>query len=809
MPDPNIPAIPPDEAPGTSRRRFVAYVLAAPALAIAVRSGLINPFGESAAAAETARDAATGSSSQAGVLAAGGAGPAIATTPQVFDYYDLSDLLTDSCRPTNNLLTLDVGHDGIVRFLLPRAEVGQGITTSVAMILAEELDVPLHRVQVTLRDADPALLYNQLTGGSNTIHSLWEPLRAMAASARGRLSGAAAQQWGVSPSSVTTRDGAVYGPVGQVLEYGQLSAAAASSTTHEVSYTLKEASQYKVIGTRVTRLDAVDAVTGKKQFAMDVKVPNAKPCMVAHGPHIRATPKSLDNRAEILTMPGVTHVGLIATGVAVRAATFGQCIDAVRAMQVSWNPGTVDTINNTEVARALRSVELPMPSPAPGVETFEATFRFNFRSGSPLETNAAVADVRKDSAEIWSSLKNPIIAKQRIAEFLGMTADAVTVHCTTGGGSFGRHLFHDAAQEAAAASKLFGVPVRLMWHRTEDSRHGRVHPASVSRCRAGFADGSVVSWDMRHTSVATDYTHGLGEMYSGALTSQHYPGFPLSGNLTVAQGIYTLSAGMPYNVGQLTNFLNEHYDYDTFNTSSVRNVYSPDTATVRELMIDEVAKRMGLDPLEFRRKFLKSPRMLKVLNAVAERGQWGKKMAPGTAQGIAIHNEYKAVVVCLMEIDARPRTVNRKLKGGGYTGPRVTRVTIAADSGPIINPSGFEAMLMGGAMDGIAQALTAGLHYDEGLPLEGSWDDYHYTRQWNTPFVVDAFTVPSEETVPGGAGELGCGVSQAAAACAYSRAVGTMATEFPINFHKPLDFKVKTRTPPYPPSPTNGLKYVR
>jgi isoquinoline 1-oxidoreductase beta subunit len=795
----------PDEVAGTSRRRFVAYVLAAPTLAVAVQYGLIDVGGDRAYAAEIGRNA----KGAPGTLGADTSGQPIPSTPQVFDYYDLSDLLTDSCRPTNNLLTLDVKQDGTVHFDLPRAEVGQGISTAVAMIIAEEMDVPLHRVKVTLRDADPTLLYNQLTGGSNTIHSLWEPLRTAAASARGQLSNAAAEQWGVKPTAVTTRGGAVHGPDGQVLDYGRLSALAASATTHEVPFTLKTSTQYKVIGTRVTRLDALDAVTGKKQFAMDVKVPNAKPCMVAHGPHIRATPKSLNNKDAILKMPGVTHVGLISTGVAVRANTFGQCIDAVRAMDVSWNPGTVDTINNNIVTKVLESVELPIPPAPPGVDTIERTFRFNFRSGSPLETNAAVADVRADSAEIWSSLKNPIIAKQRLAEFLGMDADAVAVHVTTGGGSFGRHLFFDAAMEATEASKMFGVPVRLMWHRTEDSRHGRVHPASVSRCRIGYdASGTVLSYDLRHTGVATDYTHGLGEMYSGALTSAHYPGFPLSGNLSVAQGIYTLSASMPYNFGEVSNLLNEHYDYDTFNTSSVRNVYSPDTSTVRELMVDAVAQKIGMDPLEFRRKFVKNERMRKVLNAVAERGKWGRKMAPGTAQGIAIHNEYKAIVVCLMEIDARPRTVNRKIRDA-YTGPRVTRVTIGADSGPIINPSGFEAMLMGGAMDGIAQALTAGLHFEDGLPLEGSWDDYRYTRQWNAPFVVDAFTLPSDEEVPGGAGELGCGVSQAAAACAYARAVGKMPTEFPINFHQPLGFKVKTRIPPIPPSPNNGLKYTR
>ncbi len=791
---------------GTSRRLFVGYILAAPVFAVAVQSGLdlANPRDASASADGAAARAVPA----AGMRAAGENVNPVPSVSIPTDYYDLSDLLTDSCRPTNPLLTLEIGTDGIARFDLPRAEVGQGITTSIGMIIADELDMPLDKVKVTLRDADPTLLYNQLTGGSNTIHSLWETLRSLAATARAQLSEAAAKEWGVSVKDVTTREGVAYGPGGRSLDYGRLSAIAVSSVTKKVDYTLKTADQFNLIGKRVTRVDARDAVTGRKKYAMDLQVKDALPTMVCHGPTIQSKPEKLNNASEIKKMPGVTHVGVISTGVAVRARTFGQCIDAVRAMKISWSAGTVDDMNNKKVTQALREVELPIPPAAPGTEMIEHEFMFNFRSGSPMETNNAIADVREDSAEVWSSLKNPIIAKQRFGEFLGLDASKVTVHCTTGGGSFGRHLFHDAAQEAVESSKLFGKPVRLMWHRTEDSRHGRVHSAAVSRVRALYNKSSVLGFDFRHTAVATDYTHGLGEIYSGSLTATDYPGAPVSGNLTVAQGIYELTTNLPYNFGPNSSFLNEAFEFDTFNTSSVRNVYSPDTTTARELMVDELAKKFGMDRLEFRRKFIRDDRMLKVLEEVAKRGKWGRTMAKGTAQGIAIHNEYKARVVCLMEIDCRPQTVKRKIRDA-YTGPRVTKVTIGADSGTIINQSGFEAMLMGGAIDGIAQALTAGLHFQNGLPAEGSWDDYRYTRQWNTPFEVDAFAIASDVEMPGGAGELGCGVSQAAAACAYAKAVGKMPTEFPINFNEPLGFTVKSRIPAYPPSPTNGLRFAR
>jgi isoquinoline 1-oxidoreductase beta subunit len=180
-------------------------------------------------------------------------------------------------------------------------------------------------------------------------------------------------------------------------------------------------------------------------------------------------------------------------------------------------------------------------------------------------------------------------------------------------------------------------------------------------------------------------------------------------------------------------------------------------------------------------------------------------MAPGTAQGIGIHKEYKGAVACLVEIDCRPATVNRRVENG-YTGPRVTKVVIAVDTGLAINPLGLQAQMMGGAMDGIAQVLSYSLHLHNGYFLEGSWDNAYYTRQWNTPLDVEVIVMPPTTGHPGGAGELGVAPSMAAVACAYARATGTLPTSFPINHDGPLGFTPLPTVPPLPESPTDGLQ---
>jgi isoquinoline 1-oxidoreductase beta subunit len=467
------------EPDGISRRRFIGYLIAAPTLV---------------AAADLS-----------------GAQPAAAALPtiQPVDFYDLTDLLTDATLLTASLITITVNPDGTVSFAMPRAEVGQGITTAVAMVIADEMSLPIDKVNVTLADARPELLFNQLTGGSNSIHSLYNPVRVAAAIARGRLTQAAAKALNAPLPHLKVGKGQISAPDGRKLSYGSLTRSAAASRTRAVVAQLKPRSQLSLVGTPQRRIDALDAVTGRKQFAMDVNVPAALPTMVCRPPTINGTALAIQNEGQVKAMPGVTDVAIIPHtqfvpgGVAVRASTFGQCIDAIRALQVQWGPGTVGNKSDSDVLADLVAAELPM-TPALG-STLDQRFTFYFRPGDPLETNCAIADVRPGSAEIFSALKSPIWAQEQLARNLGLPQSSVKVHVTQGGGSFGRHLFADAAFEAAAISQKFGKPVKLTWHRTDNFRQGRVHPMCTSRVRITRLLNQVVAFDQRHTSVATDF----------------------------------------------------------------------------------------------------------------------------------------------------------------------------------------------------------------------------------------------------------------------------------------------------------------
>lgn len=764
----------PEQGSSIGRRRFLGYLIAAPTLAVAVdwASGLAD--------APAARASV----------------PTLPQPEQVFDLGDMQDL---AAAPTSGLITVVVNADGTASLAVPRAEVGQGMTTAVAMMVAEELDLPLSQVDITLADARPELLFNQLTGGSNSMRSMYTPVRTAAAIARQQLVAVAAAQWGVSASAVTTENGVVTGPGGLSARYGQLATAAAATSTTPVTATLKPSSSFTVLGTAQGRIDAEDIVTGRKQFAMDLRVPDALPTMVARPPTINGTVVSVSNQAAVLAMPGVTDVAALPHGVAIRAATFGQCIDAIQVIDVTWGRGTADGQSDGGVEGALRA-SLPPLAPAPPLAgSVTGTFFLAFNSNAPLEPDCAIASVLPGRAEIWASLKAPIVAQGEIAAALGLPASTVTVHVTQGGGSFGRHLFHDAALEAALASQAMGKPVKLSWSRTDTFRQGRTHPMCISQVRASYLLGNVLGYQQLHTSTQTDFGHGLGDMVTATAAS-----LPV-GDLTLSQTVFDLTQSSPYNFGVTSQSLNEVAL--GFNTGSMRNIYSPNVVCAQELIVDQLAARMGQDPVAFRRAFLKDQRLLAVLSAAASAGSWGRSMPAGTAQGIAVHAEYQAAIAVLAEIDCTPATVHRPV-ANGVAGPRVTKVVVAVDPGFAINPRGLEAQMIGGVEDGIALALTSSLHVSGGLPLEGSWDNYFYTREWNAPLDIQVIIAPATSESPSGAGELAVAPTLAAVACAYARATGTMPTRFPVNHDGALGFTPLPASPSTPQSPTDGLSHT-
>ncbi|MEJ2863793.1 molybdopterin cofactor-binding domain-containing protein [Actinomycetospora flava] len=758
------------------RRRFLGIVVAAPVLVAAAEIGRQTIF-----------DSVPNASAAA-----------LPSAPQTPELYDLLDALRDAARPTANLIQVKVNRDGTVSFALPRSDNGQGIITSTQMIIAEEMGLDPDQVNVTLADARPELVFNQLTGGSSTTFTTFTPIRVAAALAAGRLLDAAAAQLGQESSVLTSRAGAIIGQNGESLPFGELTEAAASPVTEAVEVALKPREEFTVIGTPRTKSDARAMVTGRKKFVTDLKVPDALPTVICRAPDLNGAPEDVENLDQVRTMPGVTDVVQVSTGVAVRARTFGQAVDAVNALQVSWEAGTVAGEDDDSVLAQVRGGELPLAVPDVGGNTVEGEFTFYFRSGSPLETNAAIADVREDSAEIWSPSKSPIAAQAEIARKIDLPTNAVTFHVLEGGGSFGRKLFFDAALEAAEVSKEMGKPVKLMWTRADDSRQGRTHPMCTSRVRAVVAGDAVASFELRHTSVATEGNPGLSEPITAAAVKA-----PL-GNLTLSESLFELTQVTPYNFGANTRLLNEVEM--GFNTSSTRNIYSPDVATARELMVDKIAEAMGKDPYELRSEFIKLDRWKNVLDRAAEEADWGKSMPDGTAQGIAFHTEYKGAAAAVVEIDCRPETVNRQIRSA-RTGPRVTKVTYVVDVGIVINPRGLKAQMQGGIMDAIGNTLTAGLHLRDGHFVEASWDNYFYTRQWNTPDEIDVVIIEdSESPEPGGAGEFGVAATSGAIACAYARATGTTPEYFPIMHKEPLPFEPYPTVPPIPPSPVDGLE---
>jgi isoquinoline 1-oxidoreductase beta subunit len=723
------------------RRGFLTFLVTAPTLTVATRLGL---------------DLGAPATAEA----------ALPSLPGVAEIVDLGDVLILAGLPTANMLVLEVAEDGTARLRLPRAEVGQGITTAASMLVAEELDLPVSGVRVTLSDARSELLFNQLTGGSNTIRSIYHPVRTAAAVARARLVAAAAAQWGLSPSQLSTRDGQVIAPDGRTASYGSLSAAAATASLTDLAAAPKPASEHKIIGTPTSRVDAHAMVTGAQRYTLDLDVPGAMPTVVRRPPTINGTVRSVDDTAA-KAMPGVLAVAVVPTGVAVMAETFGQAMAAADALTVTWNGGTIDNLSDSDIRTKLRAAALPFVVPPLLTQYVDAQFDFAFVSHAPMETNSAIADVRADRAEIWAGLKSPITAKQTIAAAIGLPENKVTVHVTQGGGSFGRRLFFDAALEAAQISKAMKRPVKLMWTRADDTRHGRARAASHHKIRATFALGQVLTYEHRVASVETDFRHGLGEILTA--TAAH---LPVAGTLGFAETVFLTTVKVPYNFGVVTELLTEVPL--RMHTGSWRSVYSANTRGAEEIMVDEIARKLGKDPVAFRRASLKNARQRAVLDKVASAGQWGRAMPAGYAQGVGFHEEYKSCTACLVEIDARDPKA-----------PRVTKAVIAVDVGRPINPRGLESQMLGGLTDAISTTLSAGLHIEKGLPLESSFSNFRYARQRNSPPKVEIHVMPANGE-PGGAGELGVPAAVGAIANAYARATGIKPRSFPINF--PVDF---------------------
>lgn len=670
----------------------------------------------------------------------------------------------------SNLLILEVRGDGSVHCALPRAEIGQGLTTSVAMLLAEELDIPLDKTIVSLSRGRQELVGNHYTGGSSSIQSLWEPARFIAATARARLLRAAADRWGVNTNTLTIVDGVVLAPDGQSAHFGELAAAAAAPQLRFDALGPKSPQDLTVVGAPTTRQDARAIVTGQLTYTLDLDVPDAMPVVVRRPPMINGTVASVDEAA-LRAMPGVIDVVVVSTGVAIMARTFGYALAAKDAAVVTWNPGTIDDESTGSIQDLLRRSTPAFTGVGgvgrpelPGEKKLNLDFDFAPVSHAAMETNSAVADVRADRADIWASMQLPNYAGQKIALALDIPLNRVTTHVMNGGGSFGRRLYLDGPLEAAVISRAMGKPVRLMWSRVDDMRHGRARPAVHTKIDAVLSRGTVISWEQRVAAVCTDFDGGFGDLVTDALapsplisqTLFHSTRDPYSFTDAGIRTLVEVPVEMP--------------------TGSWRSVFSGTVRTAAEIMVDRIADALDTDPLELRIAAVASDRHRDVLRTLAAEGNWGAELGRGRAQGIAFHAEFGSSAGYLVEIDAQdPRA------------PRVTSAVIVVDVGRVVNPRSLDAQMIGCLMDGISTTLRAGLHYEQGLPLEGSYSQFHYARQRDSPPDVRVVIMPPTTENPGGAGELGVPAAAAAVANAYARATDTFPTSFPILFDVDFD----------------------
>ena len=712
------------------RRGFVTWLVAAPALTMAVKFG-----GEIAYPV-----------------------PAAADPLGLGTFADFGDLLYAVNLPTALDLVITITPENRVRTTLTRLESGQGITTMMAMLLAEEMGARLSDVDVTMADADATEVL-MFTGGSNTSRVLYHPTRIAAAGMRARLVTAAAQRWNVGADTLVTRDTAVFAQDGRSATFAELAQAAAGVVVPAIPVRPKSPADFTVIGKPAGRIEAPRLVRGEAEYTLDLDVPGALPTVLARPPTIGGTVVTVDD-STARAVPGVVAVTRLPSGVAVTGRTFYDAFKGRDALRATWGPGPVDDISDADVKTRLQGA-LPALSVPPILgEVVAGTFDFAFLSHSPMEVRDAVADVSGGHVTVWLASQAPIDAQNQIAAALGVLPTAVTVHVPPAGGAFGGRLTHEPAIEAALVSRAIGAPVKLMWSRPDDMKHGRFRPRSHHKVRGIVLLGNVVSFEHQCACPELEFDHGLGD----AVTSAGFV-FPPS-RTALMQTIFQVTQQMPYNFGVVNQQLTE-VQLPVPN-ATWRSVFSGQVAVANEIMVDELARRLKVDPVAFRRSKLKSSAVRGVLDKVVSTGGWGRTMAPGTAQGIAIHEEYKSAVAFLVEVDARGAN------------PRVTKIVAAVDVGQCINPRGVEAQMQGVAVDAVSTIFWAGNHLDNGAIRESSFGDFRYARMRQIP--TTSVHILSTSDHVGGVGELGYPAAAAALANAYARATGTSPRSFPI-FH--------------------------
>lgn len=655
-----------------------------------------------------------------------------------------------------------IAPDNTVTILVARSEMGQGVYTAMPQLVAEELDVDFSKIRI---EAAPpaevyinALLGGQLTGGSTSVRDAWEKLRIAGASARMMLEGAAAQKWGVAADQCKGSNGMVSGPDGKSASYGEL-AEAASKMAVPKDVPLKKPEQWKIVGKSVPRLDLPAKVNGSAEFGIDVTLPGMAYASVAMSPVIDGKVASF-NADKAKAMPGVQAIVQYSRGVAVVADSFWQAKQARDALDITWDEGAKAGLNMDGIWSGLRA-----SAKEPGVtyrkegdaeaaikgaaKVLDLEYETCFQSHSPMEAMNAVADVRADSATIIAPNQFQQLIPVVVAGVTGLKPEQVEVKTTYLGGGFGRRVEVDYTVDAAEISKAVGKPVKMVWTREDDMTHDSYRPATHNRVQAALdADGKLLAWKFAITGPS--------------ISSRLFPSIVKDGLDPFA---VEAAENYPYDV---PNILLTYRIHDTGVTPGYwRSVSHSLNCFVAESAMDEIARAVNKDPLEYRMSLLgKHPRYQRILAMAADKAGWGKSGGEGKAMGVAVMEGYGTYLAQISEVSVE----NGK--------PRVHRVINVIDCGMMVNPAIVRAQVESSVMYGLTAAIKGEITVDKGRIQQNNFDSYPMLRMNEMP-KCETYLVQSSEK-PGGVGEPVVGLIPPSVANALHTLTGKRIRKLPI-----------------------------
>lgn len=646
-----------------------------------------------------------------------------------------------------------------------KSEMGQGVYTSLPMIVADELDVDWKNVRMTAAPAGDAykdpVWGMQSTGGSSSVRHMYDALRKAGAACREMLIAAAAQAWKVPAAECTYELGAVrHQRSKRTLTYGKLTVDAAKLAVPQ-DPALKKESRFRYIGKHMPRLDMDDKVQGRARFGIDSFTPGMLYAAVSRPTAYGARPASYQKDAA-LKVPGVVAVEKVRDGIAVLAETLPAAWKGRESLQLTWTAGVDPAMNNASLEQGFRSSldQQGIVARNDGdahkmlegaAHRIEAVYELPFLAHATMEPMNCLADVRKDSCEIWAPTQNQTGTVATAAALTGLKAEQVQVHTTYLGGGFGRRFERDFIEEAVLLSKAAGRPVKVIWKREEDLQNDFYRPMNATRIRAGLdTKGNVIAWS---------HTIACPSIFARAMPQA------MKNNIDNAavEGVENMEYGVP----------NIHVEYVRHDTPVPvgfwRSVGSSHNAFTMESFIDELAHAVKKDPLDFRLGLLKAhPRAQKVLEVAAEKAGWRKPLPTGRSRGIAYHLSFGSYVAEVAEISVDKKTGRVK----------VHKVTVAVDCGSVVNPGIVADQMMSGVIMGLSAAFKERITIADGGVRTENFHDYEPLRMSDAP-EVDVHIVKSGAAL-GGIGEPGVPPVAPAVANAIFAATGGRVRSLPM-----------------------------